>query len=162
MSWLLPVGLLGAALLLMRARPQWPLALKHQALVLWGGWLVTGGVFFSVAGFFHPYYLAILGAPLAALVGIAVGELWEMRARHPRWATLILAPAAAGTLVFQMATARAYTASIGWGTARARVGGRRRGPSRRGHAGSMAARWPRPALRWYSPRCSSLQASGPG
>lgn len=67
-AWLLPFGLFGAVLLAFRARPRWAIAQKHQAMVLWGGWLVTGGVFFSVAGFFHEYYLSMLTPPLAALV----------------------------------------------------------------------------------------------
>ena len=87
---------------------------KHQALVLWGGWLVTGGVFFSVAGFFHEYYLSILGAPLAALVGIGAGELWAIRKRY-RWvAAILLIAAAGGTLVYQLSVAREFVGSVWW------------------------------------------------
>jgi 4-amino-4-deoxy-L-arabinose transferase-like glycosyltransferase len=58
-------------------RPRWPLDRQHQSLVLWGGWLLTGGAFFSVAGFFHPYYLATIAPPVAALAGIGVVSLWQ-------------------------------------------------------------------------------------
>src|SRR5262249_14801790 len=82
-SWLLPLALLGMLLLLFRSRWQWPLAPKHQALALWGGWLLTGSIFLSIAEFYHEYYLSIIAAPLAALAGIAIGELWSMLKRHP-------------------------------------------------------------------------------
>ena len=48
-----------------------------QALLLWGGWLATYGVVFSMAqGIFHPYYLIMLAPAAAALVGIGVAALW--------------------------------------------------------------------------------------
>ena len=81
-SWLLPLALWGA-LLLLRGRLSWPIASRHQALVLWGGWLLIAGIFFSVAGFFHEYYLAMLASPVAALCGIGVTEFW--RWRRARW-----------------------------------------------------------------------------
>jgi 4-amino-4-deoxy-L-arabinose transferase-like glycosyltransferase len=113
-SWLLPLGLFGMLLLAFRSRLRWPISLRHQALVLWGGWLVTGAVFFSVAGFFHEYYLTILAPPLAALVGIGVMELWNLHARRP-WLTMFLLLAAAGsTLVLQTNTAMSFVASIWW------------------------------------------------
>ncbi|HVA85057.1 MAG TPA: glycosyltransferase family 39 protein [Candidatus Saccharimonadales bacterium] len=40
------------------------------ALVLWGVWLATVMVFFSVARFWHLYYLVMVGPAVAALVGI--------------------------------------------------------------------------------------------
>jgi 4-amino-4-deoxy-L-arabinose transferase-like glycosyltransferase len=41
--------------------------------VAWAGWLLAyGGVFSLARGTFHPYYLALLAPPLAALTGIAV------------------------------------------------------------------------------------------
>ena len=79
--------------------------------MLWGGWLITGAVFFSVAGFFHEYYLSMLAAPLAALVGIGLVELWRVRARRPWLAVGLMLLAAAATLALQIATATAY---VGW------------------------------------------------
>ncbi len=114
LSWLLPLGLAGALLLLLSARLSWPLAPYHQALVLWGGWLVTGGVFFSVAEYYHEYYLIILGAPLAALVGIGVVQAWRLRERRP-WLALGLLLAGAGcTLWLQVTTAQAYLSTVAW------------------------------------------------
>jgi 4-amino-4-deoxy-L-arabinose transferase-like glycosyltransferase len=113
-SWLLPFGLFSAGLLLFGTRWRWPLVKEHQALVLWGGWLVTGGVFFSIAGFFHEYYLSMLAAPLAALVGLGTLGLWRMRERRPWLAVGLLLLAAGATLAFQVVTATSFTSAAWW------------------------------------------------
>jgi 4-amino-4-deoxy-L-arabinose transferase-like glycosyltransferase len=113
-SWLLPFGALSMLLLASRNRLRWPLEPDHQAVVLWGGWLLTGAVFFSVAGFFHPYYLSMLAPPLAALVGIGAAGLWQLRARRP-WLMLGLLLGGAGlTLAFQAYTAQAFSNNTWW------------------------------------------------
>lgn len=86
--------------------------------MLWGGWLLTAGVFFSIAGLFHEYYLALLGPPLAALVGIAATELWRVHQRHS-WravasSTVLLLAAAGTTLWLQLSTARTFTNAVWW------------------------------------------------
>ena len=48
-----------------------------MSLVLWGTWLLTTGVFFSIVGYFHPYYLLIMTPAIAALFGIGVVVLWN-------------------------------------------------------------------------------------
>jgi 4-amino-4-deoxy-L-arabinose transferase-like glycosyltransferase len=113
-SWLLPVALVGIALLLAGSRLQWPLEAKHRALVLWGGWLLIGGAFFSIASYFHEYYLALLGAPLAALVGIGLAELWAIRKQHPLFALILALVTAGGTMGFQIYTAQAFVNSLEW------------------------------------------------
>jgi 4-amino-4-deoxy-L-arabinose transferase-like glycosyltransferase len=50
---------------------------KQQSLVLWGMWLLTMGVFFSVAGFFHQYYLTVMAPAIAALFGIGAVMMWH-------------------------------------------------------------------------------------
>ncbi len=113
-SWLLPFALFAAVLLLFRARPRWPLSQKHQTMLLWGGWLLTDMAFFSVAGFFHPYYLSTLGAPIAALVGIGVAEIWKLRDRHLWVATALLIVAVVVTLKLQVGTATAFVNATPW------------------------------------------------
>lgn len=114
MSWLLPFGLFSVALLVFRNRLRWPIVPEHQAVVLWGGWLLIGMAFFSVAGFFHSYYLAILAPPLAALVGIGAATLWKM-SQHHRWLAIGLLLVAAGvTLGLQVVTSRNYTTTTWW------------------------------------------------
>jgi 4-amino-4-deoxy-L-arabinose transferase-like glycosyltransferase len=113
-SWLLPFGLFSLGLVGVRTRVRWPVAPEHRALVLWGGWLVTGSVFFSLAGFFHEYYLSMLAPALAALVGIGIIALWRLRRQHPWLATGLLLAAAGGTLALQLATASAYVGVAWW------------------------------------------------
>jgi len=77
-SWLLPVALLALVGLLWarRATPRTD-PLRAQAL-LWGGWLVTTGLVFSLMqGIFHSYYAVVLVPPIGALLGLAVAEGWR-------------------------------------------------------------------------------------
>ncbi|MEW5868177.1 MAG: glycosyltransferase family 39 protein [Chloroflexota bacterium] len=113
-SWLLPFVLVSILVLLASARPRWPLAPEHQALVLWGGWLLTGGVFFSIAGFFHEYYLAMLAPALAALVGSGAAQLWKFGKRSAWAAGGVLLAAVGGTLGFQAWTAKAFVSTLPW------------------------------------------------
>jgi 4-amino-4-deoxy-L-arabinose transferase-like glycosyltransferase len=76
-SWLLMLAIFGLIAGAWQRRVRVPLDRQQQALVLWGGWLFTVGAFFSVAGFFHAYYLVTLAPPVAALAGIAVVTLWQ-------------------------------------------------------------------------------------
>jgi 4-amino-4-deoxy-L-arabinose transferase-like glycosyltransferase len=94
-SWLLPAALIGlavvAALTLRAARTD----RVRAGLLLWGGWLlVTGAVFSFMDGTVHPYYTVALAPAIAALVGIAVAELWR---RKNSWF-------ARGTLAAMLAT----------------------------------------------------------
>ncbi|HSD83208.1 MAG TPA: glycosyltransferase family 39 protein, partial [Anaerolineae bacterium] len=114
MSWLLPFGLFSVALLVFWKRLRWPIGLEHQAVVLWGGWLLIGMVFFSVAGFFHSYYLALLAPPLAALVGIGAVIFWKTSQEHHRMALGLLSVAAGATLGLQVVTSQNYTMTTGW------------------------------------------------
>jgi len=58
-----------------RPRPQSDRTL--QGLILWGMWLLTMGIFFSVAGFIHEYYLTVMAPALAALCGIGLVTMWQ-------------------------------------------------------------------------------------
>ncbi|HRE46287.1 MAG TPA: glycosyltransferase family 39 protein [Aggregatilineales bacterium] len=106
-SWLLPLGFGLGLLLLIGERPRRPLTNTHRALILWGGWLVTGIVFFSVSEFFHAYYLATLSPALAALLGIGLSRLYE-RAQTRQWLTVMLIALCLGTLLYQIAAAMSY------------------------------------------------------
>jgi 4-amino-4-deoxy-L-arabinose transferase-like glycosyltransferase len=87
-GWLLPLAIVGLAVAgwqSLRGRPSLPLLNRqHQALVLWGTWLISGVVFFSVAGDWDPYYLTMLAPAVAALVGAGVRALWDDY-RGPGW-----------------------------------------------------------------------------
>jgi len=108
MSWLLPFALVGLAMALLAARPRLPLGAEHRALVLWGGWLLTGLVFFSVTeGIFHSYYTIMLAPPLGAMVGAGMVLFWRRQARRP-WVNVELLVAAALTVGFQIFAVRQY------------------------------------------------------
>jgi 4-amino-4-deoxy-L-arabinose transferase-like glycosyltransferase len=80
-GWLLPlavVGLVAASWRSWQGRPRLPLSRKEdQALLLWGTWLISLVVFFSVAGDWDPYYLDMLAPAVGALVGAGVVALWD-------------------------------------------------------------------------------------
>jgi 4-amino-4-deoxy-L-arabinose transferase-like glycosyltransferase len=114
MSWLLPFGLFSLGLVAFRQRVKVPVEPKHQAVILWGGWLLAGAAFFSVAGFFHEYYLAMITAPMAAAFALGVSELWRLSSSHLWLAAVVLIGLAVGTLAFQFVTANAFTQAIGW------------------------------------------------
>lgn len=113
-SWLLPFGLI--MMVAMAASVSWrrPQTERHRGLILWGGWLITSAVFFSVAGFFHQYYLAMLGAPLAAIVAMSVQFLWQLHRTHPIRAALLLLVAAGATLAFQAYAVTMYMTNRWW------------------------------------------------
>lgn len=82
-SWLLPLGLFSilALLLGMRKSSGADGETRRKLLrsaILWGGSVITMVGYFSVAQFFHPYYISALAPFLAALVGIGLTELWKL------------------------------------------------------------------------------------
>ena len=76
-GWLIPLALIGILAAGWQLRPKFPLDDRHRAVLFWGIWLLTAATFFSVAGFFHAYYLVMLGAPIAALTGAGLAALWQ-------------------------------------------------------------------------------------
>ncbi|GII64768.1 membrane protein [Sphaerisporangium krabiense] len=53
---------------------------RRAGWILWGGWLLTNGLVFSLAqGIFHPYYTIMLVPPIAALTGagVAAAARWH-------------------------------------------------------------------------------------
>lgn len=75
--WLFPLAAIGLLAAATRVRRRWPLDPRHQALLMWGAWLVSCAVIFSFArGIFHPYYLNTMAPPMAALAGAGLVALW--------------------------------------------------------------------------------------
>jgi 4-amino-4-deoxy-L-arabinose transferase-like glycosyltransferase len=112
-SWLLVLALIGILVVAWQRRPRWPLDREQSAAVLWGGWLATGIAFFSIAGFFHAYYLATLAPPIAALAGIAVGVLWRDY-RRPGWRGWALPLALVAGVFLEVHILSFYPAWNGW------------------------------------------------
>ncbi len=73
---------------------------QRLGLAVWGGWLLSLWLVYSVSSYFHPYNLAMLAAPICALAGIGITSLWRMYVAGNRWplpiALLVTAPAQAG------------------------------------------------------------------
>lgn len=108
MSWLLPLALLALVTSLFSARLRLPLENAHLSLLLWGGWLVTCLVFFSlVEGIFHAYYTIMLAPALGAMVGTGVAQFRAWQAEHPA-ANILWILAAGLTLAFQAYVAAEY------------------------------------------------------
>jgi 4-amino-4-deoxy-L-arabinose transferase-like glycosyltransferase len=83
-AWLLPIAILGAVALAWQRRLRVQQDRQQQSLVLWGTWLLTMGIFFSVASFFHQYYMTEMAPAIAALFGIGLVVMWQDY-RRPGW-----------------------------------------------------------------------------
>ena len=98
-SWLLPAALIGLIAALWLTRKAGRTDRVRASLLLWGGWLlVTAAVFSFMDGTIHPYYTVALAPAVAALVGISVRELWQIRDRL--WSRLVMAAMSAVTGVW--------------------------------------------------------------
>lgn len=75
--WLLPLAILGMFAVAWQRRPNFRENRQQQSLIVWGVWLLTMAVFFSVASFFHQYYLSTLAPAICALFGIGVVVMWK-------------------------------------------------------------------------------------
>ncbi|MHB8776939.1 MAG: glycosyltransferase family 39 protein [Anaerolineales bacterium] len=115
MSWLLPFALISVLLALLGSRIQLPIQSGvHKALVLWGGWLLTCVMFFSmISGIFHSYYAIMLAPALGAMVGIGFAQLWSWGKDH-NWIGILLIVAAAITLAFQVFASFQYGEQSWW------------------------------------------------
>ncbi|MBU3156623.1 glycosyltransferase family 39 protein [Clostridium estertheticum] len=89
--WLFPIAVLGflAAILKEKFKPAFNNKRKLD-LLLWTMWLIPEFIYFSfTTGLFHPYYLTMLAAPIAALAGIGIVSMWELLAESG-WKSWIL------------------------------------------------------------------------
>ncbi len=79
--------------------------------MLWGTWLLTMGIFFSVASFFHQYYMTVMTPAIAALFGIGVVTMWQDY-RGGSWRGWLLPIALVATITEQVYILTNYPA---WG-----------------------------------------------
>jgi 4-amino-4-deoxy-L-arabinose transferase-like glycosyltransferase len=112
-GWLLPAALAvaGWGLLARRRAPRGdPL---RACLVLWGGWLLTLAVTFSVTTTLNAYYTAALTPAVAAILGAGLAAAWS--ARRPAASLLAgLAGVAAGTAGYAAWLLSTGTGVPGW------------------------------------------------
>src|SRR5207237_1062237 len=109
--WLLPLALFGMLALAWQRRPRLQEDRQQQSLVLWGMWLLTMGIFFSVATFFHQYYMTEMAPAIAALFGIGLVVMWQDY-RRPGWRGWLLPIALIITVAEQIHILTHYPA---WG-----------------------------------------------
>jgi 4-amino-4-deoxy-L-arabinose transferase-like glycosyltransferase len=101
-SWLLSLSLAGlviSGLAAWRSRKTLSTSRQGQAFFVWGMWLLTAGAFFSVAEYFHSYYLVTLGPPVAALAAIGTVGGWRALRDGTRLAWLLPAALLVGGLL---------------------------------------------------------------
>ena len=115
MSWLLPFALISMVLALFAAKIKLPLESDiHKGMLIWGGWLLTCVVFFSmISGIFHAYYAIMLAPPLGAVVGIGFTQLWDW-GKNRSWAGILLVVAAVVTFGFQIFATIQYGEQTAW------------------------------------------------
>lgn len=116
MSWLLPFALFSLIVLALQSRIKLPIESgAHLGLLLWGGWLMTCVVFFSmVSGIFHSYYVILLAPALGAVVGGGFGSLWKMQTEGHAGSGWWLTLGVAVTVAFQMYLAWQYGVNEFW------------------------------------------------
>ena len=101
--WMLPLAIFG----FLAAAIKEKLTLKFdnkkkQALLLWIAWLVPEFIYFSyTTGLFHPYYLTMMAAPIAALAGIGIVSMWQLY-KEEEWKFWILPAALASNGAVQL------------------------------------------------------------
>jgi 4-amino-4-deoxy-L-arabinose transferase-like glycosyltransferase len=120
-GWLLPLAAIGFFVAAWQTRRRWPrrgtplwVPSQQSALVLWGTWLLTTDAFFTIAGFYHTYYLVMVAPAIAALSGIGIVSLWQtyrQRGSKLWWLLPVSLPAVAGVQVHLLA---AYPAWSRW------------------------------------------------
>jgi 4-amino-4-deoxy-L-arabinose transferase-like glycosyltransferase len=76
-GWLLPLALLGIVAAAWATRRESWRARSRQAVLLWGGWLLLMGGFFSATRQFQAYYLVMLAPAIAACAAIGLVTLWR-------------------------------------------------------------------------------------
>ena len=106
-AWLLPLALLGMIALAWQRRPRLQSDPQQQSLVLWGMWLLTMGIFFSVAGFFHQYYMTEMAPAICALFGIGIVVMWQDY-RRSGWRGWLLPLALIATVAEQVYILNSY------------------------------------------------------
>ncbi|WP_179394179.1 ArnT family glycosyltransferase [Lacticaseibacillus absianus] len=106
-SWLAPVALIGLisafAYFLDRKKRWYQTTEQQNHLLFWAAWLVPVAGFFSIASFFHPYYMIMLAPPLAALSGIGLVTMFRQFQRSLKhWTGWLLPIAFTLTMALQV------------------------------------------------------------
>jgi 4-amino-4-deoxy-L-arabinose transferase-like glycosyltransferase len=113
-SWMLPFALIGLlGVIVSWCRDRRGQAAEMKETIFWAAWLVPVAGFFSIAGFFHQYYLIMLAPPIAALSGIGWYTMYRLYKNNKDWASYLLPAAVLITAAFQVYMLSAYISQIG-------------------------------------------------
>lgn len=112
-GWLLPLAILGLVVACWQTQWRWPLDRQPQSLILWGIWLLGPGSFFSMARFYHSYYLTVLAPAICALTGIGVLALWRAYQRQG-WRRWLLPATLVATALVQAGILSHFPAWSAW------------------------------------------------
>ncbi|WP_042201453.1 glycosyltransferase family 39 protein [Paenibacillus camerounensis] len=113
-SWLLPFVLFGVTGIFAGLRRR-NFTMQHKEALFWLAWLVPAMGFFSIAGFFHQYYLIMMAPPVAALAGAGWFKLWQYYEERSSWLSWLLPVAVPATAGFQWYIIHPYNDTIGSG-----------------------------------------------
>ena len=122
-SWLIPFVAFACVSLLAGLRRK-NMTIKQKETIFWLAWLIPAMAFFSVAGFFHHYYLIMLAPPIAALFGAGWTQLFEDYKSNSNWKSWLLPIAVIVTAGFHWYIIHPYDDEIGVGWSIGIVGSR--------------------------------------
>ncbi|MQS75588.1 phospholipid carrier-dependent glycosyltransferase [Lactobacillus halodurans] len=93
-SWLMLIALFGlvssyAYFRGSKMKKWYSLNSQRTELWLWIGWLVPVAGFFSIASFFHPYYMIMLAPAIAALAGVGIYTMVKQWREKSFWSMLL-------------------------------------------------------------------------
>lgn len=115
-SWLIPFVLFGIiGLMITGLRGQRKFNDTTNETIFWTMWLVPVAAFFSIAGFFHHYYLIMLAAPIAALSGAGWTALVRLYQEESGWKKWLLPIGVLLTTAFELYIFSPYLSDIGIG-----------------------------------------------
>jgi len=113
-AWLLPFALLAiVAVAWQKKRFDFQRDRQQLGLILWGFWLLTMAIFFTLDSNFHQYYMTEMAPGLNALVGIGLVVMWRDY-RGNSWRGWLLPIALFITGVAQLYLLHSYPAYERW------------------------------------------------
>lgn len=116
-SWFLPLALFGMLAIFLAYRNEqkkwFYLTETQKEMVFWAAWLVPVAGFFSVASFFHHYYLIMLAPAIAALAGTGLVSLYTLFRGNVSWKTYLLPASILLTGALQAFYVAQYSMALG-------------------------------------------------
>ncbi|MDR6723885.1 4-amino-4-deoxy-L-arabinose transferase-like glycosyltransferase [Paenibacillus amylolyticus] len=113
-SWFLPLALLGCIAIMTSLRRR-NISDQMKEAIFWLAWLLPVAAFFSVAGFFHQYYLIMLAPPIAALSGAGFVAMWKAYQQRAGWQAWLLPLSVLLTTIFGWYIMQPFDETIGAG-----------------------------------------------